>query len=588
LYLPQKIDEPLPAVLYVCGHARSEKEGVSLGNKTSYQHHPAWFARHGFVSLAIDTLQLGEIEGVHHGTYRRGMWWWNSRGYTPAGVEAWNAVRSLDYLQSRPEVDGERLGVTGRSGGGAYSWWLTALDDRVKAAVPIAGITDLQNYVVDGAIEGHCDCMFMVNTYGWDFPLVAALAAPRPLLLANSDKDRIFPLDGVERLHWKLRRIYELYGAEDHLGLLITEGPHRDTQDLRVPAFRWMMRWLKDEPDALVDEPAVKYFPPEALKVFQELPTDQRNTRIHESFVPAAEEPAVPSNRQEWAELRARRLATLREKSFGGWPDDAASLAPNKAHEAEDDGVRLVAYDFTSQPGVRLRMWLLRSADAGRPERVVLSVVGEEQRQRWLGAIAAGFGEELDRIIGPGAEATPPTPPSPERFEELRRRLATDGLVLATVAPRGIGPTAWNPDEHTHIRRRFALIGQTLDGMRVWDVRRAIQLLGELPELESAARRLEAHRTMAGIVLYASLFEPGVEQLDLWSLPTTHRQGPTFLNVLKVLDMPQAVAMVPAETRVVLHETDPSAWRWPRELADNLGRDRPALELRGVEAGGGR
>ncbi|HUY93405.1 MAG TPA: alpha/beta hydrolase family protein, partial [Pirellulales bacterium] len=129
LYLPKNAEKPAPAVLYVCGHGQVKKNGVSYGNKTSYQHHGEWLARNGFVCLTIDTIQLGEIEGLHHGTYREGMWWWNSRGYTPAGVEAWNGIRALDYLQSRPEVDGEKLGVAGRSGGGAYSWWIAALDE---------------------------------------------------------------------------------------------------------------------------------------------------------------------------------------------------------------------------------------------------------------------------------------------------------------------------------------------------------------------------------------------------------------------------------------------------------------------------
>jgi len=201
LYIPKNLEKPAPAILYVCGHSLVKKNDISFGNKTAYQHHAAWFARNGYVCLVIDSLQLGEIEGIHHGTYRYKMWWWNSRGYTPAGVEAWNCIRSLDYLQSRPEVDKERIGVTGRSGGGAYSWWLSALDERIKAAVPVAGITDLQNHVVDGTVEGHCDCMFIVHTYRWDYPLVAALVAPRPLLISNSDKDNIFPLDCVLRVH---------------------------------------------------------------------------------------------------------------------------------------------------------------------------------------------------------------------------------------------------------------------------------------------------------------------------------------------------------------------------------------------------
>ncbi|HSU67295.1 MAG TPA: CocE/NonD family hydrolase, partial [Tepidisphaeraceae bacterium] len=210
LFRPKDSTKPLPAILYVCGHAKVKEGNTSLGNKTFYQHHGEWFARNGYVCLVIDSLELGEIEGIHHGTYNLGMWWWHDRGYTPAGVEAWNGIRAIDYLCSRPDVDPSRIGMTGRSGGGATTWYVSALDERVKVSVPVAGITDLQNHVVDGTIEGHCDCMFMDNTYRWDFPLVAALVSPRPLLISNSDKDTIFPLDGVYRLHEKVRRIYKL------------------------------------------------------------------------------------------------------------------------------------------------------------------------------------------------------------------------------------------------------------------------------------------------------------------------------------------------------------------------------------------
>ena len=181
LYLPEKVEAPCPAILYVCGHANVVKDGVSLGNKTGYHHHGVWFARHGYVCLIIDTVQLGEIRGEHHGTYSKGRWWWFSRGYTPAGLEAWAGMRALDFLETRLEVDKTRFGVTGRSGGGAYSWWVAALDERIKAAAPTAGVTSLKNHVVDGCVEGHCDCMYFVNTYRWDFDRLAALVAPRSL-----------------------------------------------------------------------------------------------------------------------------------------------------------------------------------------------------------------------------------------------------------------------------------------------------------------------------------------------------------------------------------------------------------------------
>src|SRR5439155_19783118 len=156
LYVPKGLTNRAPTILYVSGHGPVISNGVSYGNKVAYQHHGAWFARNGYVCLITDTVELGEIQGIHHGTYRSNMWWWNSRGYTPAGVEAWSNIRALDYLCTRQEVDTNRFGVTGRSGGGAYSWWVAALDDRIKIAAPVAGITDLRNHVIDGSVEGHC------------------------------------------------------------------------------------------------------------------------------------------------------------------------------------------------------------------------------------------------------------------------------------------------------------------------------------------------------------------------------------------------------------------------------------------------
>ena len=259
-YLPKPLPkEKLPVVLYVCGHGNVVKkidgQDVSFGSKMSYQHHPAWFAEHGYACLILDTLQLSEIPGIHHGTSRFGMWWWHTLGYTPAGIECWNGIRALDYLETRPEVDMKRVGLTGRSGGGAYSWWIGAADERVKCIIPVAGIVDLHSQLNEGypgrfekgVISGHCDCMFMVNTYRWDFPMVAALCAPRPLMLGNSDKDDIFPIPGYRRLADKARKIYDLYGASEKFVLLETSGPHKDTPELRSGAFRWMNKWLKND-----------------------------------------------------------------------------------------------------------------------------------------------------------------------------------------------------------------------------------------------------------------------------------------------------------------------------------------------------
>ena len=124
LYVPKR-EGKLPAIIYVCGHANSP-----FGDKTVYQRHGISLAKNGYVAFILDSIQIAETFALHHGVLWQEMYDWYSRGYTPAGVEVWNAMRALDYLETRPEVDKERFGITGRSGGAAMSWFTV----RGKAA----------------------------------------------------------------------------------------------------------------------------------------------------------------------------------------------------------------------------------------------------------------------------------------------------------------------------------------------------------------------------------------------------------------------------------------------------------------------
>lgn len=514
LYRPKSVTRPLPTILYVCGHSHVIINGVSYGNKTDYQHHAIWFARNGYVCLVIDSLDLGEIQGEHHGTYNRGRWWWNSRGYTPAGVEAWNSMRALDYLSTRPEVDATRFGVTGRSGGGAYSWWISALDDRIKAACPVAGITDLHNHVVDGTVEGHCDCMFMVNTRRWDYAQVAALVAPRPLLICNSDKDGIFPLEGVARLHEKVRSIYRLYGASTNLGLLITEGPHKDTQDLQVPVFRWFNRFLKGD-ESIVDQAARKMFTPAELKVFDRIPDDQINTRIDEVFVPQAA-PGAGSKKEV--------TALIREKVFGGWPAEGSPVQARKFLSHEQDGVLYSAYDFESQPEVGLRVFVLQSAK-GRPKKISFEVFDGTAWSNWVARLDPRLRSDFNFPDSLSGQVGAPPP------------VLAEGEMLVKFAPRGTGLTALRDDlkYQTQARRRFMLLGQTLDGMRVWDVRRAVQAIRSVPEFRDLPIQMSGTGEAVPVAALASMFETEIHlQKSDW--PSDPARWPDFLNLFRIVN----------------------------------------------------
>ncbi len=527
LYLPKEIEKPVPAILYVCGHARKIKDGVSYGNKTGYHHHGIWFARNGYACLMIDTVQLGELQGIHHGTYSKGMWWWNARGYTPAGVEAWNGIRAIDYLQTLPEVDGERIGITGRSGGGAYSWWVAALDERIKVAVPVAGITSLRNYVVDGCVEGHCDCMFMINSYGWDFPMVAALVAPRPLLITNTDKDGIFPLDGVMDVYWQTRHLYEELGAGDKIGIAISEGPHKDTQRLQVNAFEWFNRFLKDQKSDDL-EPSEKLLQPEQLKVFKQLPKGERTTVIHDSFVPRATV-SVPKSAEQWNAQQKQWKAELKKRSFSRWPkpdEQTAALNVTRVGSTTNGNMKTTVYSFTPQAPFVLPLYVVEPvSQKTKRDSVTLYILGEED---W------------------------------KDFEtgKLQQSIVAELGTTCFVPTRGIGPTAWedNKRKRTQIRRRFVLIGESLDGMRAWDVRKALHAVREIPECKNRKIKLRARGVAAGITLFASLFETGVSELTLQDLSGSQATGAIFLNVLRVLDTPQAIAMAAQQCPVRLIE----------------------------------
>ena len=494
LFRPKTVEGRLPTVLYVCGHAGRGRDG----NKTAYKHHAIWFATHGYACLMIDSLQLGEIAAIHHGTYRENRWWWHSRGYTPAGVECWNCIRALDYLQTRPDVDPDRLAVTGRSGGGAYSFWLAAADDRVKAAVPVSGMSDLEDYVKPPVVNGHCDCMFLYNTYQWPWTRIASLVGPRPLLFANSDRDGIFPMTGNRRVIKRLRRFYRVLGEPGHVDAFVTPGGHKDTPPLRLAAFRWINRFLKDD-DSPVTEP--KEYPQiegKTLRAFPgDLPKDEINTKIDRLFVPRATV-EVPDSAAKLQALRRTLLRELRETTFRAWPQEAVGKPLTLGNEAAS-GM------YPAEPPIQIGYRLIPAAKPSATRWLI--VLDESESPEALPKWATG-------IVG------------------------TDACVL--LSPRGVGPTERTIRKPYYFRRALVLLGRTLDSGRVWDV---------LAFARGAARprttwKIAGHGRAGVIGAYAALFEPKIREVVCVAPPASHDSGPHFLSVLRTLDIPDALGLL--------------------------------------------
>lgn len=465
------------------------------------------------------------------------------------------------------------------------SWYLGAVDDRLKVVVPVAGITDLHDHVIagnpkvahpQGVVEGHCDCMYFNNTYRWDYPMLAALVAPKALLVVNTDVDPIFPIAGVKRIFAKLETVYDWYGARDRLGLVVGKGGHMDTVEIRHPSFAWFERFLKDGKGlalAEIKEPDRK-LPIEDLKVLEPrkpLPANVNDT-VHESFAPGPPAVAPPESPTDWERIKAGWRKMLEQKVFAGWPSDVdrrpvivdrpyAARSQGRSTEIAKGGLGVTAYDFWSDdhPESKLRIWMFaapgRTGKVNDSEMVVLDADGWK---RYAGLIAGFESEDGDPTKHP-------------EFDAVKRRVES-GTLFSLLAPRGVGPTAWPKETDVHIRRRFGLLGQTVDGMRVLDVRRAVRCLE--PSDDGPALTLVGRGAAAPLALWAAVFEERVGKVVMIDPPPTVRDGPAFLNLDRVLTMPQAVALLyPRPVEIV--DSPAEAWSWPRALARNLGANTP-------------
>jgi len=127
--------------------------------------------------------------------------------------------------------------------------------------------------------------------------------------------------------------------------------------------------------------------------------------------------------------------------------------------------------------------------------------------------------------------------------------------------------------KEVQLRRRHMLLGETADAQRVADLVRAIRAIRASKEFSNLPIRLEADGDMAVNALYASLFVP-VDELVLTHLPKSHTNGPDYLNVLRILDLPQAVAMASERCRVELRGANEADWSYATQTARTLGWEK--------------
>lgn len=305
-----------------------------------------------------------------------------------------DAVRGVDYLASRSDVDAARIGAFGCSGGGTMTAYLAAFDPRIKAVATACYITDFDHLLAPGA-TGPQDAEQSIPDFlarGFDLPDWVELAAPRPYAIVSTTED-MFPIAGARAAYAEARRFYALLGAEDHLTMIEGPGPHGNLTPIAPQIVAFFTRWLKNEP-------AQRPFTPTAVGEASRLlvtPTGQVSTSVGGETIQTLARAEADAHRPtiDPHETSAQRLTRLRAAIIevtrtrvrpGAAPPPAALGAPQPRA-----GFTLAPVVFEVEPGMVVNANFASPQDAGRRPTMLLltnqaASATDILLQNWTGA----------------------------------------------------------------------------------------------------------------------------------------------------------------------------------------------------------
>lgn len=461
LYVPAEVRGRVPGVLVFCGDSpegKSAPETQAVGID---------LVRRGYVVLVHDPVGRGErgkdgdpASGNDHFYVGNQCY---LLGKNLAQFFVWDAMRALDFLVSRPEVDPDRIGCTGSGEGGAVAQLVTALDARVRVAVPVGYACDTVSRMAESGPEGTREQSGIVLVgeleKGVDQFGRSLLISPRPMLLCASAKDSVL-IEGARLLHERLLAAYQAAGATEALSLFEDPGGHGYSRAQREATVAFFNRWLMQKQGAIRSSAAdADYASAEALEC---APGGQvanlRSETVHSLLAWEAEgiSPSGPALKQveEVAEYQTRvregifSLLDLPEAGALGTAEDRGAL------RLEDAVVRKVL--LRSAEGIPIPGVLAFREDAVESAPVVVCL-GDRGK---LGT----EGEDASVLLA----------------------LVRSGFYVFAVDPRGMGETRPDALAHTDsgdsragssLASASLRIGDPLFGQRVRDVREAVNLV---------------------------------------------------------------------------------------------------------------
>jgi dienelactone hydrolase len=438
----------MPAVLCPIGHIiRNGKRDAEVQSRSIK------LAKMGFVVLAYDAIGHGE-RNISGNSHHEAGYALLPLGETVTGWMVWDSMRAIDYLQSRPDVDPARIGITGNSGGGLNTLYTAALDPRAKVAV-IAGYTfQFNNWIKYGGAHGTCSYLpGLFREMEW-FE-IAGLIAPRPVLMLNGERDAIFPVSGARKASASTQALYTVLDyAERARFYAVPKQPHSYSRPFREQMYGWMAKHLLAEGDGgPLDEGEIDPLPD----------NDPRLMGDPEGKLMPAAPSVVRLARERGAELlrampaplapaaRAALLAWVKDLTAPPDPEPH-NLMPIRVEESRGDGPEKVY--FLSEIGQYVPGLLWKPKDDARPRRTIL--IADES--------------------GKGAVAE----------SGLVEPLRSAGNAVLAVDTRGRGETLGvmgRRDNNYHLVSIAMMLGRPLAGRRAFDLTRAVDFIARRDDL---------------------------------------------------------------------------------------------------------
>ncbi|HEY5551016.1 MAG TPA: acetylxylan esterase, partial [Opitutaceae bacterium] len=383
LYLPDstRFAAPWPGVLVPCGHympAKAHDEYQSMG---------ALLALNGMAAMVFDPIEQGErLQSVDAQGRSR---FWGTSAHTLDDIQAiplgqsiarqfiWDGMRAIDYLQSRPEIDAGRIGVTGNSGGGTQTSQLLALDGRIKAAAPSCYISHLSSQLHNSIGDGE-QHFFGQLAAGIDHPDLLLMHAPTPVKLLAATHD-FFKIEHTWETFRLTKRVFTRLGHSEAVDILENDAGHNFNREQREAAARWLALWLRGE-NREVREPELKLFTEEELRCTPDgqvmlLP----GARSIRDLLREDADRIAATRTHAWAAMDdAQRCAAVRQAA--NFREMAAIPATTwtPAWSREEEGCRVEAFRVAIENGAVSipALWIQPAADPTGPTVVFASDEG--------------------------------------------------------------------------------------------------------------------------------------------------------------------------------------------------------------------